>query len=84
MTVFKYKKVSLTIEAVQFDGQNFKECEQFLGLERYDNTLNYPNVKTIYGTERVSEGDYILKEGRGDFQVAKEELFEANYYKVAQ
>lgn len=52
----KYKKKPVVIEAIQFNGLNYQDCEKFIGKENYDNTLNYPNVKTLEGTMRVSEG----------------------------
>lgn len=75
----KYVKNPIVIEAVQFDGENYKECESFIGKENYDNTLNYPNVKTLEGALRVSVGDYIIKGIKGEFYPCKPDVFLKTY-----
>lgn len=80
----KYRKKPLEIEAIVFNGSNLKECKIFIG-ENYDNSLNYPNIKTSEGTMEVSVGDYIIKEPfdkeRG-FYPCKPHIFEATYDKI--
>lgn len=56
----KYRKKPVIIEALQFTGDNFKECERFID-GKYDNTLNYPNIITLEGIMKVSKDDYIIK-----------------------
>jgi len=56
----KYRKKPVVIEAMQFTGENNKDCEKFIGGS-YDNTLNYPNINTLEGVMRVSVGDWIIK-----------------------
>jgi len=78
----KYRKKPVVIEAVQFLGGNFKECEGFIGLDNYDNSLNYPNIKTLEGTMRVSVGDFIIKGVQGEFYPCKPDIFEQTYENV--
>ena len=78
----KFRKKPVVIEAVQFTGKNYKECESFIGKENYDNTLNYPNIKTLEGTMRVSEGDWIIKGVQGEFYPCKPDIFEQTYEAV--
>jgi len=81
----RYMKKPIIVEAIIFDGSNFKECEKFIGKENYDNTLNYPNIITSEGIMAVNKGDYIIKEPfdkeRG-FYPCKPDIFEKTYIEV--
>lgn len=74
-----YTKRPVTIQALLFDGDNFGQCEQFIGKENYDSTLKYPNIKTLEGTMEVSKGDYIIKGIEGEFYPCKPEIFKKSY-----
>jgi len=63
-----FKKRPVVIEAVQFYGKNYKECEKFL-QGNFDNSLNYPNVKTINTVITISTGDFIIKDTDGSYCV---------------
>jgi hypothetical protein len=65
--------------AVQFNGSNHAECEQFIGKENYDNTLNYPNVITLEGYKEVGKGYWIIKGLEGEFYPCKPDIFEQSY-----
>ena len=58
----EYRKKPIVVEAIIFDGTNFSECENYIGKDNYDNTLNYPNIITSEGNMAVNIGDYIIKE----------------------
>ena len=75
----KYKSIQVEIEAIKFDGENYKECEKFIGKENYDNTLDYLNIKTKEGVMHVSVGDYIIKGTHGEFYPCKPDIFEYKY-----
>jgi len=75
----KYRKKPVIIEALQFNGDNFAECEKFIGAKNYDNTLNYPNIKTLEGTMQVSVNDFIIKGVAGEFYPCRPDIFEATY-----
>lgn len=77
----KYRKKPVIIEALQFNGDNLKECEIFIE-GNYDNTINYPNIITLEGTHRVSKGDFIIKGVKGEFYPCKPDIFEMTYEKV--
>lgn len=78
----KYRKKPVIVEAIRFDGYNYKQCEKFIGKDNYDNKLKYPNVKTLEGTMKVSKGDYIIKGVKGEFYPCKPDIFEMTYEKV--
>ena len=75
-------KKPVVISAIRFNGENFVECKNFIGIKNIDNTLNYPNIITSEGVMRVNVGDYIIKEpfdkGRG-FYPCKPDIFELTY-----
>ena len=81
----KYRKRPVVIEAIIFDGDNYKECLEFIGKSNVDNTLSYPNIITSEGTMRVNKGDYIIKEPfdkeRG-FYPCKPDIFEKTYESI--
>lgn len=58
----RYVKKPVIVVAMIFDGTNFKECEQFIGRDNIDLTLNYPNIITSEGVMAVCVGDYIIEE----------------------
>ena len=76
---YRRKPITAEVEAIQFDDSNYIECEKFIGQENYDNTLNYPNIKTMEGTMRVSVGDYVIKGVKGEFYPCKPDIFELIY-----
>ena len=78
----KYKKKPVVIEALIFDGNNYKDCENFIGKYNYDNTKNFPNIVTLEGVMAVSEGDYIIKGVKGEFYPCKPDIFKLTYDEV--
>jgi hypothetical protein len=58
----KFIKKPIEIEAIQFDGNNYKDCETFIGKKNIDNKLSYPNIITSEGNMKVNVNDFIIKE----------------------
>lgn len=77
----RYVKRPVEVEALQFTGVNYKECENFID-GNYDNTLDYPNIKTLEGVMRVSKGDYIIKGIKGEFYPCKPRIFHLTYKEI--
>lgn len=77
----KYRKKPVVIDAIQFMGDNYKECKKFLE-GNYDNTLDYPNVKTLNGTVRVHLGEYLCKGVGGEFYPCAPVIFARTYEKI--
>lgn len=81
----RYKKKPVEIDAIIFNGDNEKECVEFIGKSNIDRTLNYPNIITSEGTMRVSVGDYIIKEPfdkKRKFYPCKPDIFKLTYTKI--
>lgn len=79
----KYVKKPVVIEAMQFNGNNLVECKIFIN-DNYDNTLNYPNIKTLEGIMQVNTGDYIIKGVKGEFYPCKQEIFMMTHEEVKE
>lgn len=91
MTVKKYRKKPVVIDAVQWDGLNIGEIVEFVGesLEyqiidtAYEAGVAPPHVDmvihTLEGDHRASVGDYIIKGVRGEFYPCKPDIFWQTY-----
>lgn len=79
MPIATFRKKPVHVDALQFDGHNFNECREFIGSDNFDNTLNYPNVKTLEGTMKVSPGDWIIRGVKGEYYPCKPDVFVATY-----
>jgi hypothetical protein len=84
----KYRKKSIVVEVVQWNGINRGEIEMFCGHDNVefkveilsDSTLGLQLiVKTLEGDMVASRGDYIIKGICGEFYSCKEEIFEKTY-----
>ncbi len=81
----KYIKKPVTVEAMQFNGDNYKECADYIGRENIDNRLNYPNIITSEGVMAVNKGDWIIKEPfdkERQFYPCKPDIFEQTYERI--
>lgn len=81
----KFRKKPIVIEAIQFDGDNYKECEAFIGKKNIDNKLSYPNIITSEGTMKVNVNDFIIKEPfdkKRDCYPCKPDIFVKTYEQV--
>ena len=83
----KYRKKPVVIEALQFDGWNWRECYQFMSNE----VLIFPSsfskeefliIHTLEGEMRCNIGDFIIKGVNGEFYPCKPDIFEKTYEKV--
>ena len=84
----KYRKKPVVIEAIQFNGKNFKEIEEFtLGNGKRHITYegNVPvetdtiDINTLEGTMNAIKGDFIIKGVQGEFYPCKPDIFEQTY-----
>lgn len=80
----KYRKKPVVVEAIQFDGINFYEVEQFAkGKTFYDLSVGFC-IDTLEGKMLVSEGDYIIKGVEGEFYPCKPDIFHKTYEEVKE
>ena len=80
----KYRKKPVVIEAIKWDGENFKEVVDFTGgnltyLKPYDDQPISIRIHTLEGDMFCSIGDFIIKGVKGEFYPCKPDIFEATY-----
>ena len=81
----RFIKKPIEVEVIIFNGDNFHECRDFIGIENIDNTLSHPHIITSEGVIKVNKGDYIIKEPFGKerkFYPCKPDIFELTYDEV--
>ena len=78
----RYTKKPVTVEAVQFTGDNWQEIQRFVpeSVRIYD--MNGFRIKTLEGKMKVSTGDFIIKGVKGEFYPCKPDIFKKTYEKV--
>lgn len=85
----KYRKKPVVIDAVQWNGKNYEEIQEFSnGLITYYEWVqhnesgvnkNMLSIKTLEGTMEAKIGDFIIKGVKGEFYPCKPDIFEATY-----
>lgn len=90
----KYQKKPIIIEALQWDGHNNSEIEDFAfghtmwcgdlvhrrASESWMGVMLY--IYTLMGQIKVEHGDYIIKGLGGEFYPCRPDIFEQSYEKV--
>ena len=79
----KFRKKPVIIEAVQFDGTNAKEIEEFTNGEAMA-FPNYISIKTPEGHMSGDKGDWIIKGTKGEFYPCKPYIFTDIYDEVKE
>lgn len=70
----KYRKKLITVEAVQFNGENFDEVISFVGEDAHRMGDRFV-IDTIKGTLEIAKNDYIVKEVNGACYSYKPDFF---------
>ncbi|QQK88068.1 hypothetical protein [Providencia phage PSTRCR_127] len=85
----KYRKKPVEINAIQWTGDNFLECETFLGksfgginIERCPNGKREIIVLTLEGQHIASKNDYLIRGVAGEHYPCKPDIFEQTYEKI--
>ena len=79
----KYRKKSVTIEAIQWTGKNLSEINDFIG-KTVENKRTTLVIHTLEGDMEVSIGDYIIKGVNGEFYPCKPNIFTKTYEEVTK
>ena len=89
----KYVKKPVVIEAVQWTGENYDECMNFMGQD-CGNKLAYEDhqehcintgeiqIDTLEGRLTASKNDWIIKGVKGEFYPCKPDIFGLTYDKL--
>jgi hypothetical protein len=78
-----YTKKPITIQAIQYNGENINEITDFIGVENInfyesESSKNW-YIKTLEGNMMVSNGDYVIRGIKGEFYPCKSDIFEMTY-----
>lgn len=82
----KYRKKSIEIEAVKFDGtdESVEWLLPQLKSEEIGRSCNKLYIKTLEGVMEAKIGDYVIKGINGEFYPCKPGIFEKTYEKVIE
>jgi len=87
MNIKRYRKKPVEIDAIQFTGWNWAECEDFMAGKslihpQWMKEYEYLDINTLEGTMRCNKGDYIIKGIKGEFYPCKPDIFEQTYDEI--
>lgn len=81
MSVQRYRKKPVEIEAMQYDGRNTVEVAEWLRAS--DVKVGWSNaamiIPTLEGRMEASPGDWIIRGVKGEFYPCRADIFEATY-----
>lgn len=84
----KYVKKPVTIEAVQWTGDNRKDIWDFCTLAYFNTDFETGDlclmIQTLEGAMEASVGDYIIKGIKGEFYPCKPDIFALTYDEVTE
>ena len=76
-----YTKKPVTIQAIQYNGENIDEIIEFVGKDNieYEKLAKVWYIKTLEGSHFITNGDFIIKGIKGEFYPCKHDIFEMTY-----
>jgi len=82
----RYRKKPVVIDAIQWTGNNTKDCIDFLGnsfggqmLERSINGKREITILTLEGQHIASKNDYLIRGAAGEHYACKPDIFVKTY-----
>jgi len=81
MTIQKFRKKPVEIQAIQYTGDNGAEIGLFVGAADR-NAQNQFLIHTLEGTMAADPGDWIIRGVQGEFYPCKPDIFDATYESV--
>lgn len=88
MSIKKYRKKPVTIEAIQLNIHNVREVAEWCGADfGYTFGSTEPDslyISTLEGVMEADPGDYIIKGVQGEFYPCKPDIFAATYKEVEE
>lgn len=91
MSVQSFRKKPVTIQAIQWTGENTKEVLDFIGRQITVGQVNMftgkvvdMDIPTLEGTMKATVGDWIIKGVKGEFYPCKPDIFEQTYECVSE
>jgi hypothetical protein len=78
----KFRKKPVVIEAVLWNGDNWHEIRDFMGVASFVNRK--VEISTLEGVVTASIGDWIIKGVKGEFYPCKPDVFAQTYEQVEE
>ncbi len=84
----KFRKKPVIVEAIQFNGKNRDEIEEFvgesLGFSIFDKDISIETIyiRTLEGLMKANPNDWIIKGVEGEFYPCKPDIFKETYEEV--
>nr|DAY15736.1 MAG TPA: PGDYG protein [Caudoviricetes sp.] len=78
----KYRKKPAVVEAVLWNGDNYKEVIDFAENKIWFDALGGIWIATLEGDMIAKKGDYIIKGVQGEFYPCKPDIFAETYEEV--
>ena len=76
----KYRKKPVVVEAVRWNGNNYKEVIDFAENNKiWFDALGNTWISTLEGDMIAKKGDYIIKGVQGEFYPCKPDIFAETY-----
>ena len=75
----KFRKKPVTIEAIQWTGDNVEKIGEFLGMVHWATSGRNAVIPKLEGDMSASPNDWIIKGVKGEFYPCKPDIFEATY-----
>ena len=93
MSMRKYPKKPVEIEAIKYDGKNADDCIKFIENGQvicwkkkevfpYSKPEIRIMIETLEGVMQARPGDYIIRGVNGEYYPCKPDIFEKTYEKV--
>lgn len=87
MTVDRYRKKPVAIEAMQLTSENASEVAAWCGGDTWVDSMLYPAderpihvmIRTLEGTMQADPGDFVIRGVQGEFYPCKPDIFAATY-----
>ena len=79
----KYRKKPVIIEAIQWNGENLSEIDEFT-RDKVKNHESVLIIPTLEGDMYTSLNDYIIKGVNGEFYPCKPNIFAKTYEEVTK
>lgn len=78
----QYRKKPVTIDAIQFNGSNFDEIQNFCSNKHIFDCGSYIVIPTLEGNHNANINDFIIRGIAGEYYPCKPDIFEQTYEPV--
>jgi hypothetical protein len=83
----RFRKLPVEIDAIQLTRETFRAAVRFVPIEQFagageDDRSLFVEIRTLEGTMRASDGDWIIRGVQGEHYPCKPDVFAATYEPV--